>query len=715
MRFFILALAFFVHLTYMHAQSQVTIGSQTWMHENLVVERFNNGDLIPEAKTASEWERAGLEKRPAWCYPNNDINLGRTNGKLYNWYAVSDSRGIAPVGWRVPTLDDFNKLVIFLGEGTSMKDADEELAFKKILTQNRIDQAKLEHEKSIKNYPAEVEKAKKLNLPAPIPYEQDPGWPERVSGFDAIYEFYSRGSGGKFENYAPGFWSQSDGIETLKEVMGFNKSKGMYIYESYFEGHPELGAAALELDGDADLYGEYKSNGYSVRCIQSSENTSSNRSQSTFRSNQEVQTISMDRSDRSTNSQEESPSKLVVASPTQQFSEGIKNKEVVVEEDNTYTKAKVSNRDQKAIVVLKAVNRNSENQAPTFLSVYDENTSLKVGDNVLITKQEVIQVPGQKKKISQQNVLGNAIVVEEFNKPIYLLKLNEATSFKMKDYKDGSEDYFAVKTKSNQTKISAPRIMVVPKKVKQELFNDGEYDLKLHEKVLISSLKNKLEDNGFTTIGFESAIKKVMEDRMLNSGTKTDLKSLILESSGADFYVEFEIISTDGGQCNKVVDFKIRNYANSEDIASDIKSLDACGSPEQYKQLASDILSKGANAKINNQFKALVENGRKVAVNFTIENTSSLKFNKSLNGSRLEEHIEKCIQNFAFNGNYLPGGAVANRMSFLEVSIPFVDNKTGQNYSPNAFSLDIIKYLKENAGIECEKSVVGGNINITVK
>jgi hypothetical protein len=314
----------------------------------------------------------------------------------------------------------------------------------------------------------------------------------------------------------------------------------------------------------------------------------------------------MDRIDRSSNPPEESPAKQVVASPTQQFSEGIKNKEVIAEDENTNTKAKVSNKDQKAIVVLKAVNRNAENQAPTFLSVYDENLSLKVGDNILITKQEVIQIPGQKKKISQQNVLGNAIVVEEFNKPIYLLKLNEATSFKMKDYKDGSEDYFAVKTKSNQIKISAPRIMVVPKKVKQELFNDGEYDLKLHEKVLISSLKNKLEDNGFTTIGFESAIKKVMEDRMLNTGTKTDLKSLILESSGADFYVEFEILSTaDGGQCNKVVDFKIRNYANSEDIASDIKSLDACGSPEQYKQLASDILSKGANAKINNQFKII--------------------------------------------------------------------------------------------------------------
>jgi hypothetical protein len=54
-------------------------------------------------------------------------------------------------------------------------------------------------------------------------------------------------------------------------------------------------------------------------------------------------------------------------------------------------------------------------------------------------------------------------------------------------------------------------------------------------------------------------------------------------------------------------------------------------------------------------------------------------------------------------------------MSFSEVSIPLLKEETGQNYSPNAFSLDILKYLKEQAGIECEKSVVGSNINITIK
>ena len=54
----------------------VKIGTQTWMTENLNVDRFRNGDLIPEAKTSEEWLHAGKNKQPAWCYYNNEISNG---------------------------------------------------------------------------------------------------------------------------------------------------------------------------------------------------------------------------------------------------------------------------------------------------------------------------------------------------------------------------------------------------------------------------------------------------------------------------------------------------------------------------------------------------------------------------------------------------------------------------------------------------------------
>jgi uncharacterized protein (TIGR02145 family) len=92
----------------------VIIGSQTWVSENLNVSTFRNGDKIKEAKTIEEWEKAIIEKKPAWCYYDNDIEKGELYGKLYNWYALNDSRGLAPLGWHIPTIYEWTTLNNFL-------------------------------------------------------------------------------------------------------------------------------------------------------------------------------------------------------------------------------------------------------------------------------------------------------------------------------------------------------------------------------------------------------------------------------------------------------------------------------------------------------------------------------------------------------------------------------------------------------------------------
>lgn len=93
--------------------NSVKIGNQVWMSENLNVSTFRNGDPIPEAKTNEEWDRAGANKQPAWCYYNNDPRNGAKYGKLYNWFAINDPRGLAPEGWHVSNLDDWNILDLY--------------------------------------------------------------------------------------------------------------------------------------------------------------------------------------------------------------------------------------------------------------------------------------------------------------------------------------------------------------------------------------------------------------------------------------------------------------------------------------------------------------------------------------------------------------------------------------------------------------------------
>jgi len=78
----------------------VTICNQIWTTKNLDVSTYRNGDIIPQVTDPTQW--ANLTTG-AWCYYNNDTANGHIYGKLYNWYAVNDPRGLAPKGWHVPS------------------------------------------------------------------------------------------------------------------------------------------------------------------------------------------------------------------------------------------------------------------------------------------------------------------------------------------------------------------------------------------------------------------------------------------------------------------------------------------------------------------------------------------------------------------------------------------------------------------------------------
>jgi len=101
-----------------------TICNQDWMVKNLDVSTYRNGDPIPQVTDPSAW--AGLTTG-AWCYYDNNPANGANYGKLYNWYAVHDSRNIAPVGWHVSTDAEWIELATCLGgesvAGDKLKEA----------------------------------------------------------------------------------------------------------------------------------------------------------------------------------------------------------------------------------------------------------------------------------------------------------------------------------------------------------------------------------------------------------------------------------------------------------------------------------------------------------------------------------------------------------------------------------------------------------------
>ncbi len=100
----------------------VVIGTQTWMIKNLEVSTFRNGEQIHQVVSSiatPNWVNYGTNSTAAWAYNNYDATNNKDYGKLYNFYAVSDARGICPVGWHVPSQAEWLLLANYAGTDTS--------------------------------------------------------------------------------------------------------------------------------------------------------------------------------------------------------------------------------------------------------------------------------------------------------------------------------------------------------------------------------------------------------------------------------------------------------------------------------------------------------------------------------------------------------------------------------------------------------------------
>ena len=474
-----------------------------------------------------------------------------------------------------------------------------------------------------------------------------------------------------------------------------------------------------------------------------------------------------------------------------------------------------SGKSELKLKVVRVKERNQANSYPVSIDIYDKSLSLKVGDNIIITRTDEVKIPGTRKTTKAEIQLGKARIIDDFNKPLYTAKLIGTAGVNLQSYADGDLNYNAMLGEAQKAIVSVPKVMVIPEKLGINKLVNGVYELSKEEVLLIGAIKNKLENNGYTTIGFETALKRLMEESILNDNTQEDLKSLVLESSGADFYVEFKsvydsktvtnltVLNTPDGKkvrqtteliggkskwvsdngyafkqlqkseaklivsywpslddviylhdesrkvmlaihangeyfrmdmgqsseyqklgtgtistvatlpCVQNFNLKIRNYATSEDVATDIAQLNTCGTPEDFKSFAESILNAGALKKINLEFQNILNNGKKISVHFTILNGVEVSFDKMYNELRLEEHIQNAIQSYSIT--YRQNGVVNKRMSFSEVYIPSLNDNTGQGYYPNDFALSVIKYLKDVVGIDCEKSVIGQNVNFNIK
>jgi uncharacterized protein (TIGR02145 family) len=97
-----------------HVYKTMTVGTQEWMAENLKTTRYRNGDLIPTTIPVSLDISGENSPKYQWAYDSNESNAA-IYGRLYTWYAVTDSRNVCPTGWHIPTDEELTTLTTFLG------------------------------------------------------------------------------------------------------------------------------------------------------------------------------------------------------------------------------------------------------------------------------------------------------------------------------------------------------------------------------------------------------------------------------------------------------------------------------------------------------------------------------------------------------------------------------------------------------------------------
>jgi uncharacterized protein (TIGR02145 family) len=102
--------------------TSIIIQDQEWMQHNLSVGRYRNGDLIPTDLNRTQWQ---VTKEGAYAIDRTNALYDSLYGKLYNWYAVNDERGLCPLGWHVPSDQDWTILEMNVGmeAGTKLKSA----------------------------------------------------------------------------------------------------------------------------------------------------------------------------------------------------------------------------------------------------------------------------------------------------------------------------------------------------------------------------------------------------------------------------------------------------------------------------------------------------------------------------------------------------------------------------------------------------------------
>jgi hypothetical protein len=263
-----------------------------------------------------------------------------------------------------------------------------------------------------------------------------------------------------------------------------------------------------------------------------------------------------------------------------------------------------------------------------------------------------------------------------------------------------------------------PKIMVIPyTKEGEDLRTVLENDE--NKRIAIAKIKEGFDSRSFTTVDFIAKLKAAKDNNVFTSDNQTDIKSQIIQMSGADVYVQAEVIVEKGQSGNSVKLILTAYEISTGNSLSNKVGESGKFYTEDFNKLASKAVESCVEDFLNvmqNKFTDIVNNGKSVIIDISISADSQVKMSSEVGTDKLplSDQLEMWMEKNAFKNNYHIQGTTDLKMIFDDVKIPLKDQASGNNYNPNKFALELFKFFK-GLGLQSGKDIKGNTIYITIK
>lgn len=270
--------------------------------------------------------------------------------------------------------------------------------------------------------------------------------------------------------------------------------------------------------------------------------------------------------------------------------------------------------------------------------------------------------------------------------------------------------------------IVQPKIMVIPytkegEDIRTVLENDA------NKRIVLTKIKEAFDERGVSTIDFVAKLKAMESGNVFNLGNKADIKSQIIDMSGADIYVEAEIVCTRYGGGEKP-ETSVKVTITAYDCATGTSLSNKIGESGNF--YTNDIAKLGMKAisscaddflrVMQAKFTDIMENGRSLMLQIGFDEGSMLTMESEVGtqGLLLQDEIELWVEAHSYNGNYHLQGVSPMKMVFDDIKLPLIDESTGNSYSISKFGLELLKFFR-SLKIQISRSNRGNTLYVTIK